>query len=123
MIRAEVNVVTDFNNLAPLLSAAGVLVVGVLGYFVNRRNAAAQKESSAAAAWQGFAQELRGEIETLKRDMQELRDRLAVAEATAEAARQREDELRRELEGVFVWIESGMKPPVPQRPTSLRKDK
>ncbi|WP_125108019.1 hypothetical protein [Gulosibacter massiliensis] len=76
-------------------------------------NATVEHAASASGEWQKLYQEMRTRLDRLE-------ERLDLAEKRADTAERQADQLTKELDAVFIWIESGMTPPPPARPHYLK---
>lgn len=136
---------TIFRDIFPVIST---IIIGILTYLVSRRTAQAQKVTADAEAlsanaqvsataseeWQKLYLEMRARMELLEKraDASDERareaekrldaaeERAAEAEETANDARAQIEEVLADFLSVFDWIDTGMKPPPPIRPTYLK---
>ena len=113
--------------IAIISTAIVSLVTAWLGYKTAKRTGKAQEitaeaakvnatvefASSASGEWQKLYQEMRARLDKLE-------ERLDKAETRADSAELQAEQLTKELDSVFIWIESGMTPPPPSRPHYLK---
>ena len=129
------------NWFATIVVGVGGIVATITAWLTSRKTARASEitaeaeaEQTVSESWKTYAAQIREDMAAVKKEASEksselqkqiehLQTQQRTLEETVREQGERERRTHQDLEAVYKWIEDGMKPPAPERPIYLTKEK